>query len=217
MVFVVFGKRDKRPVTISQTGGPSTARVTAGGHAAGFALTHDHACWCEANQIDPVGDLNGDGRADFAVSWTNPFAAHGDRTDVVYGRRSTRPVKLPGRAGLTVTGTGSVTPFVGLGDLTGDRRDDLLVGGDRHNGLWLVRGRRAHGRVAFPQMRAVGPNEFTLAQPIGDVDGDGHLDLLVAAGIDNVHFSVVYGADPFAPVDVTVPGTAAVRLPPPPA
>ncbi|MFD9795550.1 FG-GAP repeat domain-containing protein [Streptomyces sp. NPDC059070] len=75
-------------------------------------------------------------------------------------------------------GWNQYTQIAGLGDLTGDSRPDI-VARDKQGVLWLYKGT---GDLAKPFAQRVqiggGWNQFNKLVATGDVDGDGHSDLL---------------------------------------
>jgi hypothetical protein len=81
-----------------------------------------------------------------------------------------------------------VVPFAAIGDLDGDRRDDVLIdaASDDYNRLDLLSGRHARGAVRLrrarpPLIQAPGADiVLEAAEAAGDVDADGRRDLLVA-------------------------------------
>ncbi|MDX6691396.1 MAG: hypothetical protein QOG15_2853 [Solirubrobacteraceae bacterium] len=218
MVFVIRGRRDHRRVMVSQGRRSSGARVRSRHHAAGFAVFHRRRdCFCETFKIAPVGDLNGDGRGELGIAWMDPGSSRHSRVDIVFGRHGSSPVTLPGPRGAVIARGSWVTPFAGgLGDLTGDGRADMLVAaeGSREGSLRLLGGKRAHGRVQARSLPIwiAATADPSIVEPAGDVDGDGHGDLLVAFTDDGTLYAIVYGAAPLAPLDLAHPGAAATIL-----
>ncbi|MFJ3812518.1 FG-GAP repeat domain-containing protein [Streptomyces sp. NPDC090073] len=76
------------------------------------------------------------------------------------------------------TGWNRYTKITGQGDLTGDGRSDV-VARDKQGTLWLYRG-TGDPRKPFASRAKVGTgwNRFDKLVATGDVDGDGHSDLL---------------------------------------
>jgi hypothetical protein len=107
--------------------------VKRGRRAGGFAVAHARRnCWCSVAQLDPAGDLDGDGRGKLGITWMDPFTGSRSRVDAVFGAPLARRRAHDGheRHG---EGRGQrarhrlAVPFAASGDLDGDRRDDLLL------------------------------------------------------------------------------------------
>lgn len=100
--------------------------------------------------IADAGDVNGDGLADVALGADSTSSANSDAAYVLYGQRTAEPAVIDaadlGRRGYRILGgTGSSTGYAvdGVGDVDGDGRDDLLVGGYAAGSAgtaWLVHG-----------------------------------------------------------------------------
>lgn len=117
-----------------------------------------------------VGDLDGDGRADFVVT-----SGQGDRTRAVgvvlqHGDGSFAPPVYLAATSLTIN------QGVAIGDVDSDGRAELVVAVDDHIGLWRVQAGTLVYAGELATAGGVGP--LTLA----DVNGDGRRDLVIAHG-----------------------------------
>jgi hypothetical protein len=212
MAWVVFGKRGDAPVDLAHL-----ARR-------GFEIQG-------TNGASPtiVGDVNGDGRADIAISGVG-----NGEISVVYGSSSSAMVKLGslGARGFRISGLDAVVggTIAGVGDLTGDGIADVLVGNPWSGGecgpnapslaeicpgqAYVIYGERADENV---DVRHLGSHGFRIASSsgatdglgstvaaAGDVNGDGRPGLLIG---DNAHVYVVFGRARGGPIDVDALGS----------
>jgi hypothetical protein len=111
----------------------------------GFRIDGAAAGEFSADVVAGIGDTNGDGRPDFAISATG--AANNGRTDsgstyVIFGRAAPGNLDLAalGNRGYRIDGAAtndnSGSPVAGIGDMNGDGRTDLATSaqGADHNG-----------------------------------------------------------------------------------
>lgn len=174
-----------------------------------------------------AGDLDGDGLDDIAAG-SPMFSGNEPRTGRVqlfFGRENKRLFEDWKRTGFS-GGDHLGTAVAGVGDVNGDGRDDLVVGADnlltggvRRGGIFLIAG-RADRMLDFSWTYAPdegGSGFGAILAGMGDVDGDGYNDVVVGAPDFAVDGSVVGAAYVFfggpdglgdAP-GITLTGTAA--------
>jgi hypothetical protein len=211
LAYVVWGRCQPGVVDLERLGVDGytiTGRVTSPGAGAERAANGDFV----GESIEPVGDVNGDGRPDFVVG--AHLADARDRLNVgvayvVFGKGDTNPVDLEdlGAGGFRITGideqdqTGFDT--AGPGDFDGDGIDDIAVTSlfaqplSRGNAgaayvVWGQRGASPDLDLAELGDRAgriAGAAEqdslgFSVSA-LGDVNGDGAPDLALGAPATN--------------------------------
>jgi hypothetical protein len=121
-----------------------------------------------------VGDFNGDGKPDLAV--TNQFSGDGS------GSGSNNVSVLMGKGDGTFEAAvnyaaGSVPAFVAVGDFNGDGKPDLAVANGGSNNVSVLLG-KGDGTFQTAVNYAVGAYPALVA--LGDFNGDGKPDLAVA-------------------------------------
>ncbi len=141
--------------------------------------------------VSVPGDVDGDGVRDvYASDWSN--AAHGPATGRVYmvsGRTGKPLYALTGEA----AGDGFGTSPSMAGDVDGDGRADLIVGAWQYGQVATSGGRaylysgRAGRLLKTYTCRTPGDTFGFDAVGMGDVDGDGTVDLLITSGWSGVN------------------------------
>ena len=157
---------------------------TGGTGEVNFAAGQVFAAGTNPNSV-AIGDLDGDGKPDLAVS------NHNSNTVSVYRNIATTGSIGPGSfAARQDFETGENPHSVTIGDLDGDEKLDLAVANGGSNTVSVFRnisskGSIAAGSFAAKQDFAAGNSPISLV--IGDLDGDGKPDLTVANVLsDNV-------------------------------
>jgi hypothetical protein len=172
-----------------------------------------------------LGDVNGDGRPDVAVGAPEralPGRRLAGTVYVVFASTATGTVDLDalGAGGFTIIGGRNYRAGLGVaaaGDVNGDGRPDLLLSAPRKNGYkvpgsaFVVYGKADTATVDLSALTTAQGFEIVGVAPSpnatpddvagpGDIDGDGHADLLVTGAGRNA--AVVYGATRRTKVDL---------------
>ncbi len=167
-----------------------------------FAAKTDFTTENEPRSV-AIGDLDGDGKPDLAV--TNQAS---NSVSVFRNTSSSGSIAATSFAAKTDFTTGSNPYSVAIGDLDGDGKPDLAVTNQGSNSVSVFRNTGTSGSIAATSFAAktdftTGSNPYSVA--IGDVDGDTRPDLATAnSGSNSV--SVLRNAD-IAPPTITATGT----------
>lgn len=230
--YVVFGRSGGGTIQLGNLGG------------GGFRIDGASGGESSGSAIAGVGDVNRDGRADLAVGAPGggsvPFS-HSGRVYVVFGKPDTSTVNLQslGGAGYVIEG-GAVNDSAGAhiargGDLNRDGRGDVLLtaGGADNNGradsgsVYVVFGKEDSNPVLLSALDTNGyridgaaPDDRVGAVAGGgDVNGDGHLDIIVGAPaadnngrVDSGSVYVVFGSVNHPDVDLAALGSRGFRI-----
>lgn len=151
---------------------PGGGEITPGsfGNVTGYSQT-------DVKKI-AIGDLDGDGRSDVAVT------DYGNGKMAIFRNISaSNVIAFAPPVFFTIP---SVSPHITMGDLDGDGKLDLVVTGDTDQ-IFLMRNVSTPGTIAFEPgltlVIATFPNDVS----IDDLDGDGKPDLTVATQYKNIH------------------------------
>ena len=149
--------------------------TAAGATMPSFAAQQTFATGSEPFSV-AVGDVNGDGRPDLAV------ANEGSNTVSVLLNTTAAGATTASFASQQTFATGSFPRSVALADVNGDGRPDLAVANEGSNTVSVLLNTTAAGATtptfAAQQTFATGSMPFAVA--VGDVNGDGRPDLIVA-------------------------------------
>ena len=168
-------------------------RGTAGGLA-------DTAAWSMpglapgaafGSAVAGVGDMNGDGLADLVVGAPthSDLETGGGRVHLYFGSLRGLPNEADWMVGAETPGTEFGYAVAGAGDVDGDGYGDLLIGAPRYNdvgAVFLFRGRDGEpwmgpGHMWSASGEHAGSRFGHAVAGLGDMNGDGYADVLIAA------------------------------------
>ena len=169
-----------------------------------------------------IGDLNGDGKADLAVTNNS-----GNTISVLKNTSTVGTISLAAKADFSTGGT-SAPYVVAIGDLNADGKQELVTANSNNATVSVFKNQTLAGSISFATRAdfATGTGAYGVA--IGDLDGDGSPDLAtanVSAGTSSVlkntstgsitfasKFDMVIGAQPRAIVVGDVDGDGKPEL-----
>jgi len=139
-----------------------------------FASKVDFATGTQPISVE-IGDLDGDGKPDLVVVNGGPNTVSVFRNTSTSGSISTGSF-----ASKVDFATGSAPYSVAIGDLDGDGKPDLAVANANDNTVSVLRNTSASGSISFASKVDFATGDVPASVAIGDLDGDGKPDLVVA-------------------------------------
>ncbi len=124
--------------------------------------------WTQYNALTSPGDISGDGRPDLIARQAS--------TGTVYLYKGTSTGKLAARVKLYDNWKG-YKKIVGVGDITGDGRPDLLAQ-DTANTLWRYNGKGDGTFAARAKLFTNWGGNYNVVVGIGDITDDGKADIV---------------------------------------
>ena len=199
--YVVFGKTDTTAINVSQL------HQTTG--TGGFWIRGASGVWWTGATVAGIGDINGDGLTDVAVSSASNTIA------IVYGKTNTSVVDLgtmTAADGFKVTKpvstyTGHYVEMHGSGDFNGDGISDMIYREPQNSTAYLIFGSSAPSDLNLANI-AAGTSQQGLVlggasdiSSIGDINGDGLSDVWISANGSDSY--VIFGKSSTAAVSLT--------------
>jgi len=148
-------------------------RNTSSGGEMSFASSVDFGIGGSARAI-AIGDLDGDGKPDLAIS--NSSAG----TVTVLRNTSTMGVLSFDEPNTISVGGSQIQPFtLAIGDIDGDGKLDVVTGNASAGTVSVLRNISSSGNISFATKLDIDTPGFLTGTTLGDIDGDGKLDVLV--------------------------------------
>jgi hypothetical protein len=124
-----------------------------------------------------IGDMDGDGRPDLAVANLGANSA-----SILRNTSSVGSLSFDNKIDLT---TGATPRAVAIGDIDGDGKAELVTANQGENSVSVFRNTGSAGTISFAAKTDFTTGQAPLSVAIGDLDGDGKLDVSAGNFTDN--------------------------------
>ncbi len=175
----------------------SVFRNTGSSGTISFATKVDFTTGTQTYSVS-TGDLDGDGKLDIAVANVNS-----NNVSVLRNTGSSGTISFAAKVDFS---TGGNPPFgFSIGDLDGDGKLDLavvVVVANYYNAVSVLRNTGSSGTISFASQVDFTTGTYPRSVSIGDLDGDGKLDLAVANSGSNT-VSVFRNLEGICPPTIT--------------
>ncbi len=168
----------------------SVLRNTSSIGAIGYAAKVDFVVGTYPNSV-AIGDLNGDGKTDLAVANIS--------SNSVSVLRNTGNIGTVNYAAKVDFSTGQNPNSVAIGDLDGDGKVDLAVANFSSQTVSILRNMSSGATVSFASKVDFTTGPGSVSAVIGDLDGDGKADMVVANNTGN-SISIIRNNPAFPPI-----------------
>jgi hypothetical protein len=176
------GKPDLAVVNYENGGGAtnnvSLLRNTSTSGSISFAAQTNLTATKVAGGIS-LGDLDGDGKPDLAVSNSGIFGNYGTSVSVFRNTTITGATTFSFAAKADFT-TGTSPYPVNVADVDGDGKNDLVTANFVDNNISVLRNTSTSGSISFATQATFATGNGNSYIGIGDLDGDGKVDVAVA-------------------------------------
>ena len=133
-----------------------------------------------------IGDVNRDGIPDLGVASRD---ARSEYVHILVGNGGGRFKPVSGSPFTVSAAEQSYKPSLHLVDVNEDGNPDIVAANGRRNTIEILFG-DGRGRFSLPSVVKLEPGYFNDSFALGDIDGDGHLDVVVASNNPDVRARV---------------------------